>query len=135
MYRFDEDVCEENLNGFFVEYPIATRCYSPLFYWELYVLGRLFPQRHKMLGDGQFLAQPGRKRANLTSTTITHVSTDGYYSSQLLKSVYEYQKMGYSSIVVIGHPKSMTEYSFKKLDQFLAITSKKHSFHSLSEVL
>ncbi len=133
-YRFEEDVCVEKKDGFFMEYPIASLSYSPIFYWKLYMLGRMFPREHKMLGDGHFLAQPGRKWHQLTASTITHVSTDGYYASQLKKSVHKFEKRGHLSMVTIGHPKSMTEYSFKKLDQFLSSACKKHSFHSLSEV-
>ncbi len=132
-YPFEEDVCIEKKEAFFTEYPIASMRYSPIFYWELYILGRLFPKRHKMIGDGQFLAQPGRKWSSLTSYTTTHVSTDGYYASQLEKSARKHSKRGYNSMVIIGHPKCMTAFSFQRFEQFLASMSKKHTIVSLTE--
>lgn len=134
-YRFDLDECEEVLNGFFTEYPISSMNYSPLFYWRLYILGRLFPSQHKMLGDGNFLAQPGRKKSVLTNFTWNHVSTDGYYSSKLGKCLLEFEKSKFTDMVIIGHPKSMTNYSFKKLQDFLHINHTKHDFITFKDLL
>src|SRR3989338_4810039 len=75
-YRFEMDVCVAEPNGSFTEYPIASWNYSPVFYWKLYILGRLQPRRHKMIGDGSFLAQPGRKKSVLTNFPWNHVSAD-----------------------------------------------------------
>lgn len=127
-YRFDSDVCVEVENGFFTEFPISSRRYSPLFYWRLYILGRLFPSRHKMLGDGKFLSQPGRKTSVLTNFTWNHVSSDGFYASKLNNCVRSFSDRAFSDMVIIGHPKSMTVYSFEKLEKFVEIWHNKHSF-------
>ena len=133
-YTFENDVCEEEENGKFTEFPIASYRYSPLFYWRLYVLGRLFPNQHKMIGDGKFMDQPGRKRSVLTRWTWNHVSTDGYYSSLLPKIFKHYKQRKWSSLVVIGHPKSMTNYSFRKLQQFIDGQGKKYVFRSFNDL-
>jgi peptidoglycan/xylan/chitin deacetylase (PgdA/CDA1 family) len=127
-YRFDTDVCAEQTNGYFTEFPISSWRYSPLFYWRLYILGRLFPSRHKMLGDGKFLSQPGRKTSVLTNFTWNHVSTDGFYVSKLNTCVRSFDDRSFSDMVVIGHPKSMTVYSFEKLEKFMNRWNNKHSF-------
>lgn len=127
-YRFETDVCKEVPNGYFTEFPISSWRYSPLFYWRLYILGRLFSARHKMLGDGKFLAQPGRKTSVLTSFTWNHVSTDGFYASKLSSCIRSLDKRKFSDAVIIGHPKSMTLYSFERLEKFLAKWYNKHSF-------
>lgn len=127
-YRFDTDVCVEETNGYFTEFPISSWRYSPLFYWRLYILGRLFPSRHKMLGDGKFLSQPGRKTSVLTNFTWNHVSTDGFYASKLNTCVRSFDDRSFSDMVVIGHPKSMTVYSFEKLEKFMNRWNNKHSF-------
>lgn len=127
-YRFTSDECAEDENGKFTEYPISSWRYSPLFYWRLYILGRLFPNEHKMIGDGTFLAQPGRKKSVLTSFTQNHVSTDGYYASVLSESLKAYHKKGHTDFVIIGHPKGMTKYSLKTLDNFLKQTHTKNTF-------
>ncbi|MDR0802737.1 hypothetical protein [Fluviicola sp.] len=121
-YRFQSDVLEEEKNGFFLEVPIASWEFHPLFYWKLYILGRLNPTGHKMIGDGSFLAQPGRKKSVLLNKTWNHVSSDGYYASMLKKQVRYYQSRNVKTFVVIGHPKGMTPYSLRKLKSFIADT-------------
>ena len=134
QYSFEQDVCLEEAQGSFTELPISSMRFSPLFFWRLYVLGRLFPTRHKMCGDGDFVAQPGRKRRSLTSRTIDHVSTDGYFASKL----EEYHKWALKNqrthSTVIGHPKSMTEFSFEKLEQFIARNRNKLRFITFKQL-
>lgn len=134
-YRFSSDVCVEDETGYFTEYPISSHVYSPLFYWRLYGLGRLFPAQHKMIGDGTFLAQPGRKKSVLTSFTHNHVSCDGYYASKLGRCMKLHENNQATDFVVIGHPKGLTQFSLKALERFVAKNYTKHSFKALTEAL
>ncbi len=120
QYRFQNDVCTENENGFFTEFPIGSYRYSPLFYWRLYILGRLNPASHKMIGDGIFMSQPGRKKQVLTHFTWNHASTDGFYASKLAKITEIAFKKRQQNLVFIGHPKSCTLYSLNLLDRYIA---------------
>jgi hypothetical protein len=120
QYRFQNDVCTENENGFFTEFPIGSYRYSPLFYWKLYILGRLNPAAHKMIGDGIFMSQPGRKKQVLTHFTWNHASTDGYYASKMVKITEIAFKKRQQNLVFIGHPKSCTQYSLNLLNRYLA---------------
>ncbi|WP_300665013.1 hypothetical protein [Fluviicola sp.] len=131
-YRFQSVVTEVVLNGHFLEIPIASWEFSPLFYWRLYIWGRLNPKDHKMIGDGSFLAQPGRKKSVLLNKTWNHVSSDGYYASMLKKQVKCYKKREVKTFVVIGHPKGMTRYSLKKLESFIADTKTSHEYVNYS---
>jgi len=99
------------------------------------VLGRLFPKRHKMVGDGQFLSQGGRKKRKLTQFTIGHVSSDGYYASKLNAGLNKYQNLGFEDLVVIGHPKGNTEFSVEQLEKFIQTHQNNHSFISFQQVL
>jgi hypothetical protein len=131
-YTFDNDVCVEDENGFFTEIPITSFRYSPFFYWRLYGLGRLFPSQHKMMGDGLFLTQPKRKNTQLSQTTWNHVSCDGFYAIKMkaaLKSALRNEQQG---IVIIGHPKGMTQFSLKKLAAFCKQYHNIHAFKALS---
>jgi len=118
-YRFEDDVCNPEATGSFEEFAIGSHRYSPLFYWKLYIAGRLDPKNHKMIGDGIFLSQPGRKKHVLTSFTQNHVSTDGFYASKLQSCTENYLKRNEKYLVTIGHPKSCTYYSLRKLDAYL----------------
>lgn len=133
-YRFEDDVCREDKNGYFIEYPISSYRYSPLFYWKLYIWGRLFPKKHKMVGDGSFLAQPGRKKTVLTSFTWNHVSTDGYYASMMEKSLKYQLRLGNQIMISIGHPKGNTLFSEEKLEKFIQKNHTKHKFVTFTEL-
>ena len=130
-YRFENDVCTQDSEGSFTEFPIATRRYSPYFFWRLYVLGRLFPSKHRMWGDGNFIVQPGVKKKSLLKTIRHHVSTDGYFASVLDKAMKECQESSIECMVTIGHPKSLTQFSLGKLRQFIQRYGTKHRFISL----
>ena len=133
-YRFSSDVVIEDPMGSFIEYPIGSMRYSPLFFWRLYGLGRLFPSRHKMIGDGIFLSQGGRKKRTLTQFTIGHVSSDGYYASKLDAALNKYENLGFQDLVVIGHPKGNTLFSLEKLGEFIQKYHTKHQFISFQQV-
>ncbi len=134
-YRFQSDVCRAEETGFFLEVPISSWYFRPLFYWRLYFWGRLLPSQHKMLGDGIFVAQPGRKRNSLLHAMWNHVSCDGFYASKLQQQATFYRKHGCSHFVVIGHPKSMTLYSFRKLESFIAQMVQKDSFSTYNSCI
>ncbi|WP_343603931.1 hypothetical protein [Fluviicola sp.] len=131
-YRFQSDVVKEDPAGYFLEVPIASWEFHPLFYWRLYILGRLNPKAHKMIGDGSFLAQPGRKKTVLLNKTWNHVSSDGYYASMLHKQATYYRSLNAKTFVVIGHPKGMTQYSLRRLESFIADTKRQVEFVNYS---
>ena len=82
-----------------------------------------------------FLSQGGRKKSTLTSYTNAHVSTDGYYAKKLNASLEKSINLEHKEMVVIGHPKGNTEYSIKKLEQFIEVNHTKHNFTTFEEVL
>lgn len=128
QYKFSTDVCEEDKNGFFTEIPISSMRYTPLFFWRLYILGRLRPSQHKMLGDGNFMAQPGRKWNSLTHFTWSHVSSDGYFATKLNSYLKKAHTKKQQNMLIIGHPKSATLFSFKMLEKFISKTKIKHHY-------
>jgi len=134
-YQFENFVCEESQNGSFTEYPITSFRYNPLFFWRLYILGRLFPNKYKMIGDGEFISQGGRKKQILTSYTTYHVSTDGYYATKLTQSLEKSMNMGQNEMVTIGHPKGNTKDSIKKLNEFVSKNWNDHQFTSFHRVI
>lgn len=120
FWCFEQDPTQLNRNGRFVEIPISGHKYYPKFYWELYLRGRLNKNKHRFVGDGNFIPQPGRKWQTLTRAQWNHVSCDGYYSKRLISIAKSFLEKNRQHMVVIGHPKSMSMYSFEKLEQFLS---------------
>ncbi|SFT36377.1 Polysaccharide deacetylase [Lishizhenia tianjinensis] len=133
-YQFQSVLTHENPEGYFTEIPIGGMKYHPLFYWQLYGWGRVRPSRHKMLGDGNFIAQPGRKQKHLTKSSWNHISMDGYFASKLKSATRKFAKSGRTDLVVIGHPKSMTEFSFERLERYIQAMQKKHEFLTFKDL-
>lgn len=129
-YNFSDSLTKEDKQGIFTEIPIMGMRYLPLFYWKLYGFGRLRPIRHKMVGDGNFIAQPGRKKKHLTKSTWNHVSMDGFFASKLNSAIKKASQQQRTDMVVIGHPKGMTQFSFEKLEKFLQKNQEKHNFQT-----
>lgn len=129
-WYFQEDVCSREKEGF-LELPIASARYSPLFFWQLYVLGRLFPGKHKPIGRGVPSGGGGSKWDFLTRPHTLPVNADGYFARRLPSILHE-RKKGHPHTVVIGHPKACTEYSLARLESLLL--DKEFSFCTLKEV-
>ncbi len=127
-YSFSEDVTVEDVNGKFTEFPISSYRYSPSFFWWLYGLGKLFPTQHKMIGNGNYVGQGGRKWQTLTGFTTFHVSSDGYYAKKLNSALEKSKNLNHKEMVVIGHPKALTLYSLRKLKKFIDGNRNEHQF-------
>ncbi|HNQ12035.1 MAG TPA: hypothetical protein PKH65_00715 [Bacteroidia bacterium] len=128
QYRFEDNPAEEDHNGSFLEIPVSSRMVNPTFYWILYVLGRLNPRLHKPIGDGLPIMEKGFRQRILTQRTRQYISVDGYNARLLNKSQKQILKDGKDCMVVLSHPKAMSEYSFNRLHTFIKNNCDKHEF-------
>lgn len=133
-YRFEDDLCVVNPEGSFTELPIGGWKYHPIFYWNLYVKGRIKPDLHKMMGDGMFISQAGRKYTHLSKPSWNHVSCDGYFAKCLPKITKHFLNKKRSDLVIIGHPKGQTKFSIKKLDQYIETFKTKTEFLTFKDL-
>jgi len=121
-WRFSDDPIVETDDGEFVEVPISACRVSPLLFWKMAFIKKFSKGQHSPFGDGAAMtanAQYYWKR--LTSSSISVVSIDGLKASFLEYAFNYHEKNSHSHIFnVMGHPKSVTPYSVKKLDQCLA---------------
>jgi len=119
-WKFEEDPLVINNDGYFTELPIASQKLSPLFFWKFAIIKKLGGTLHKSFGDGN--AAGGSKKDKLrmlTKVSNSVVSIDGYKASYLNSAYKKAKKKKRNHFVVIGHPKALTPYSLKKLDEFL----------------
>jgi len=120
-WSFEDDPTKEDKNGFFKEIPISAYRLSPLFFWKLVYFKKFGGAKYKTFGDG--IASGGSnldKLRMLTQYTHSVVSMDGYKISFLEKAYRLFLKKKESdNFVVIAHPKSMSEYSLEKLEEFI----------------
>lgn len=134
IWKFEDDLCVEHVNGKFIEYPISSYQYSSLFFWRLFLLGRLNPNNHKPIGDGYPMASPGMRKKMLTKGMLLSASSDGYFVTKLNSVLKKNQEHGYNEMVVLGHPKACTHFALQKLEQFILQHKNKHQFLTFSQL-
>ena len=127
-WRFENDPLIENQDGAFVELAMNAQLLSPIFFWKLFLLGRLNPAQHKYVGDGTSLGVKGYRKNILTKPTLHCTSVDGYFAAEV-KSAFRKTEQGNSGneFVVLGHPKAMTKYSLRKLEEIIFSIQKNNS--------
>lgn len=133
-WKFTADPSVLDHEGIFTELPIASMTYSPLFFWQLFVLGRLFPDQHKPIGNGLPAKGGGRKKDFLTRSHRLCVSADGYFATQLSRSLKAAERNKEPFMVIIGHPKALTKFGLRKLEQFIVAYLNNHEFVKLSQL-
>ncbi|HLG35462.1 MAG TPA: hypothetical protein VI757_11330 [Bacteroidia bacterium] len=132
-WRFEDDPLKENPSGPFQEIAMTAQMLSPIFFWKLFLLGRMNPGRHKPVGDGFPLAVPGYRKQILTQFTLHCTSADGYFASEIeTASRNTAQQNSGNEFVVIGHPKAMTKYSIEKLEVLIPKLQKNNSITSFT---
>ena len=134
IYRFEHEPTEEDIQGSFTELPISGIRNSPLFFWRLFFLGRKDPYNHKPLGDGRAMAAPGYRKKLLTQFTDNPVSVDGYNAHLLQMCLKISAKKKQTHMVIIGHPKALSRYSIRKIEEFVARNKAEHNFTTYSKI-
>lgn len=133
-WKFSSDLIVEDQSGPFTEYPISNYFYNPLFFWRLFILGRLIPSQHKPIGDGYPMSSPGLRKRMLSKGMNLSASVDGYFVTKLNTILKKNQKKGFTETVIIGHPKACTHFALKKLEKFINANKSAHSFSTFSEI-
>ena len=120
VWRFEEDPAIEDVNGSFLEVPIASIKYPPFFYWKFAWNKFKKSTIHNSYGDGVAVANTKWKILELMMKW-THgvVSIDGYKASALESSYKIFRKKKMENLVLIGHPKAFSEYSLNKTKKFI----------------
>ncbi|MBN4071158.1 hypothetical protein JYT72_01480, partial [Crocinitomix catalasitica] len=133
-WKFSSDLCVEDADGSFWEYPIGSHSYSPLFFWRLFILGRLKPKMHKPIGDGYPMSSPGLRKKMLSCGMRLSASTDGYFVTKLQNLLNRNKKNGWKELVILGHPKACTHFALKKLEHFIQNNKDDHQFVTFSDL-
>lgn len=132
-WKFGSDPMVPEEKGIFTELPISSIKQSPLFYWRLFILGRLFPHLHKPLGDGVPMPAPGQRLRILTRYTTQTVSVDGFNAHSLNRALNQESAKSATQLVIIGHPKALSRYSIYKLEEFIKRNKNSHHFTTFLE--
>jgi hypothetical protein len=133
-WRFEDDPLTENPDGTFTELAMNAQLLSPIFFWKLFLLGRIYPGHHKYVGDGTALGVKGYRKKLLTRPTLHCTSVDGYFSSEVESALLKTEKRNSGNeFVVLGHPKAMTKYSLSKLEEIIIRIRKNSSILTFSQ--
>ena len=119
-WRFDDCPEAEKSTGRFLEIPISSFKLSPLFFWKMVFIKKLSKLEHRSFGDGfAMTANAGYYIHRLTRSSYSPVSIDGTKAG-ILEAAFRTYKRQYPDGIfnIMGHPKSLSEYSLKCLDQF-----------------
>ncbi|MCK4441296.1 MAG: polysaccharide deacetylase family protein [Sulfurovaceae bacterium] len=121
IWKFEDNPLIEDKKGFFTEIPISSYKLSPLFFWKLAFAKKFGGNKHKAFGDGNPVGGLKLDKLRmLTQYTNSVVSIDGYKGTFLEEAYINFSKQkNLNNFVIIGHPKAMSEYSLKKLDEFI----------------
>jgi len=134
-WNFSTDLCEEDVNGEFKEYPISNNRYSLWFFWRLFIFGRLQPKMHKSIGNGNPIPSIGMRKEMLTKGMTLSASVDGYFVTKLNKIVKQNKQKGWDETVIIGHPKASTYFALKQLKKFIVRNKSTSSFKTFSDLI
>lgn len=132
MWHFENDICKAEDNGRFIELPISSYRYSPLFFWRLFILGNLFPKLHKPIGNGKPMASRLTRKKMLTQKHFLSANVDGYFISKVQKIIKRNQSKNFKHTVIIGHPKAATHYSIHQMARLIQKNKNWCSFKSFS---
>ena len=119
VWKFSNDLCVEDENGPFTEFPISSYAYSAYFFWKLFVLGRLLPKQHKPIGDGFPVPSIGMRKEMLTKGKLLSASCDGYFVNKINRICKLNSEKGFQHTVIIGHPKALTKFSIFQLEKII----------------
>ncbi len=133
-WTFSDNLCVEDVQGEFTEYPISNYKYSKWFFWRLFILGRLNPKQHKPIGDGYPIPSIGMKKQMLTKGMTLSAGVDGYFSTKMNQVLKKNIKNGWNNTVFIGHPKATTYFALHQLEKFINENKKKVKFKTFLEL-
>lgn len=124
-YRFSDDPLIEDAGGFFLEVPISSYPLRPRFYWEMALRKKFGGASHLPAGDGVVKGNSrGYYLSRLLSSSVSPVSVDGVKSRIVAGAYAKYLREGASGVFnVMGHPKSLTPFSYQQVSSFLSQVS------------
>jgi hypothetical protein len=130
-WKFDDDPCIETNQGYFTEFPIASFKLSPLFFWKMAFTKLGKNEIHKPYGNGYAIPSSKKELIKLLSWPSNSVASIDGYKASFLNLCFKYYVQQFSDedyFTIIGHPKAFTEYSLKKLEEFVDVNVGDHEF-------
>lgn len=137
VYRFEDSIKKESKFGSFLELSISSSVWNPLYY-TLFVRPKIFNYHPGVIyKDGIAIGEGVKveRFRQLFHNKVLQASIDGA-ASNVLNLIYETaQKNMQNDLVLIGHPKNVSDVSIKNLDNFLKVTTINNTIVTTSDIL
>lgn len=125
-WTFKDNPCNEDLEGKILEVPITSVFYTPLFYMQMIFHRKFGGKLHTKIGDGTPVKSSKKEiLRRLSRKSVGPACCDGGRIRMLEKTYKGLKKQNKDTFVILGHPKLQTEYSLKKLNDFINKCKKK----------
>jgi hypothetical protein len=123
-WNFETDPVVENPQGTFLEIPISSMKVRPLYYWRLAMTRLMKSTAMTPFGDGVVRSMPSAKNGwdkltKLFSTTLYCATLDGMKAGLAMGEYRRTRRQGAETMVLLSHPKMMTSFSMKCMQQLL----------------
>lgn len=119
VWTFTENPNIPEEDGIFYEVPVAEDKISPFHLFKMFFLHRFDSGKHVPLGDGDWVKEKFHHYSKYFFPHQHYASTDGYFASRLIKNYIKKKQKGFECLTTLGHPKSMSEFSFEALEEFI----------------
>ena len=128
-YNFNKNLCVDDKDGYFTEYPISTVDMFGFRYWMIkYILSKRYRAQSNTnkYGDGLGIGIPGGiykrliyKLKKIVTRSVIYASIDGFLSLYL-ESMYSYTIRNSTNVfIIIGHPKILSDNSIRNFERFI----------------
>lgn len=134
-YNFSEEITKPETDGRFHEIPISTGRLNYWQYYKNYISFKLSRYNKGLYGDGKPVNNRVRRGGRIQLNKIFSVNKNQIVASidtgliTFLKALFK-KRDSSNEFVIIGHPKNLSEYSFRILEKFLNYTVK-HDYKTI----
>ena len=131
-WRFSTDPLCPDKRGEMTELAISSTKVAPSHFWLARAAGKIQKGLHRQFGDGSPVDHGTRYYfQRLTTPTVIPLSVDGYKANRLRAAWQEAVAGSVDTLNVMGHPKALSRFSLRCLEQFLTdCPMEHHTFES-----
>jgi peptidoglycan/xylan/chitin deacetylase (PgdA/CDA1 family) len=119
IWTFSDNPDRPEEKGSFYEVPVTEDKISPLHQYKMFFLHRLDSKKHIPMGDGIWVKEKLQHYTKYLFPYQHYTTTDGYFASRLKKNFMEKKQKGLECFITLGHPKSLSEFSFRAMEEFI----------------
>ncbi len=119
LWTFTENPNSPEENGLFYEVPVSSDKIPPFHQYKMFLLHRLHSRKHIPMGDGSWIKEKFHHYSKYFFPYNHYATTDGYFASRLKKNFPEKKQKGHKCLTTLGHPKSLSEFSFEAMEEFI----------------